>query len=155
MSPLSGKIPPILPANVSLILENEIFSIKHPYFAEYNISYKIKAIGSRVGVDTAYPRSNPTTLGEAFFRAQITESRLKDENNQAVDNNVRNQKDPNVNDKQELKRADDQKIKNVKYEEGKNVEDQQVPEGDDHTNNDDIDYMRQIVKPTNISKLRA
>ncbi|GJR91780.1 hypothetical protein Tco_0215791 [Tanacetum coccineum] len=91
-------------------------------------------------------RSNPTTLGEAFFRAWITEGRFEDEINQAVDNNIRNQEDSNVNDKQEVKKADDQKIENVKDEEGKNVEDQQVPEQDDDTNNDDIGYMRQIVK---------
>ncbi|GKC47141.1 hypothetical protein Tco_1064863 [Tanacetum coccineum] len=56
--------------------------------------------------------SYPSTLGEAFFRARITESRLEDENNQAVDANV--------------------------DEEGKNVEDQQVPEADDDTNIDDF-----------------
>ncbi|GJV25834.1 hypothetical protein Tco_1378529 [Tanacetum coccineum] len=84
-------------------------------------------------------RSNPTTLGEAFFRALITEARFEDKNNQAVDNNFGDQEDPNVNDKQEVKKADDQEIKNVKDEESKNVEDQQVSKVDDDTNNDDFD----------------
>ncbi|GKB89024.1 hypothetical protein Tco_0961296 [Tanacetum coccineum] len=64
----------------------------------------------------------PTTLGEAFFKARITEAHFEDENNQAVDNNVGDQEDPNVNDKQEVKKAEE--IENVKDEEGKNVEDQ-------------------------------
>ncbi|GKE03416.1 myosin heavy chain-related protein [Tanacetum coccineum] len=50
-------------------------------------------------------RSNPTTLGEAFFRARITDARFEDENNQAADNNVGDQEDPNVNDKQEVKKV--------------------------------------------------
>ncbi|GJV00288.1 hypothetical protein Tco_1329558 [Tanacetum coccineum] len=91
-------------------------------------------------------RSNPTTLGEAFFRALIIEAYFKNKNNQAVDDNVGDQKDPNLNDKQEVKKANDQEIENVKDEEGKNVEDQQVYEGDDDTNNDDIGYMRQLNK---------
>ncbi|GJV90170.1 hypothetical protein Tco_1537983 [Tanacetum coccineum] len=65
-------------------------------------------------------RSNPTTLGDAFFRARITEGHFEDENNQAVDDNV--------------------------DEEGKNVEDQQVSKGDDDTNNDDVGYMRQPIE---------
>ncbi|GJT65779.1 hypothetical protein Tco_1017259 [Tanacetum coccineum] len=65
-------------------------------------------------------RSNPTTLGEAFFRALIIDARFENKNNQAVDNNV--------------------------DEEGKNVKDQQVSEGDDGTNNDDISYMRQPIE---------
>nr|GFC21084.1 hypothetical protein [Tanacetum cinerariifolium] len=75
-----------------------------------------------------------TTLGEAFFRALITEDRFEDENNIAIDNNVGDQEDPNVNDKQEVKKVDDQEIENVKDEEGKNVEDEQVFDGDDDTN---------------------
>ncbi|GJZ44330.1 hypothetical protein Tco_0591585 [Tanacetum coccineum] len=50
-------------------------------------------------------RSNPTTLGEAFFRARITDARFEDENNQEADNNVGDQEDPNVNDKQEVKKV--------------------------------------------------
>ncbi|GKD76681.1 hypothetical protein Tco_1339302 [Tanacetum coccineum] len=84
-------------------------------------------------------RSYPLTLGEAFFRARITEVRFKDENNQAVDTNVGDQEDPAVKDKQEVKKADDQVIENNKDEEGKNEEDQQVSEADDDTNNDDFD----------------
>ncbi|GKD14052.1 hypothetical protein Tco_1198459 [Tanacetum coccineum] len=67
-------------------------------------------------------RSNPTTLGEAFFRALIIDARFENENNQAVE------------------------IENVKDEQGKNVKDQQVSEGDDGTNNDDISYMRQPIE---------
>nr|GEW88594.1 hypothetical protein [Tanacetum cinerariifolium] len=78
-------------------------------------------------------RFYPLTLGEAFFRGCITEAR--DENNQAVDNNIG---DPDVKDKQEVKKADDQEIENTKDEEGKIVEDQQVSEADDDTNNDDF-----------------
>ncbi|GKA00851.1 hypothetical protein Tco_0673516 [Tanacetum coccineum] len=37
-------------------------------------------------------------------------------------------------------------IENVKDEEGKNIGDQQVYEGDDDTNNDDIGYMRQPIE---------
>ncbi|GKD52533.1 hypothetical protein Tco_1281509 [Tanacetum coccineum] len=59
-------------------------------------------------------RSYPLTLGEAFFKARIIESRFEDENNQAVDTNVGDQEDPD------------------------NVEDQQVSEADDDTNNDDF-----------------
>ncbi|GJS57119.1 hypothetical protein Tco_0651903 [Tanacetum coccineum] len=66
-------------------------------------------------------RSNPTTLGEAFFRARITEGRFEDDNNQVVHHNVRFQEDPSVNDKQEVKKAYDQEMKNVKDEEGKNA----------------------------------
>ncbi|GKD87091.1 hypothetical protein Tco_1358245 [Tanacetum coccineum] len=73
-------------------------------------------------------RSNPTTLGEAFFRALITEARFKNENNQAVDNNVGDQEDPNIKDKQEVKKVDDQEIKNVKDEKDKNIKDQQGTE---------------------------
>ncbi|GKC51157.1 hypothetical protein Tco_1073902 [Tanacetum coccineum] len=65
-------------------------------------------------------RSNPTTLRDSFFRARITEGHFEDENNQVVDDNV--------------------------DEEGKNVEDQQVSEGDDDTNNDDVGYMRQPIE---------
>ncbi|GKA85439.1 hypothetical protein Tco_0807093, partial [Tanacetum coccineum] len=64
-------------------------------------------------------RERPTTLGEAFSLARITETHFEDENNQAVNNNVGDQEDPNVNDKQEVKKADDQDIKSVKDEEGK------------------------------------
>ncbi|GJX00166.1 hypothetical protein Tco_0184079 [Tanacetum coccineum] len=91
-------------------------------------------------------RARPTTLGEAFSLARNTEARFKDENNQAVDNNVGDQENPNVNDKQEVKKADDQDIENVKDEEGKNVEDQQVSEADDDTNNNDVVYMRQPIE---------
>ncbi|GKE92228.1 hypothetical protein Tco_1573323, partial [Tanacetum coccineum] len=52
-------------------------------------------------------RSNPSNLGEAFFKARITKGRFKDENNQAVDNNVGDQEGPNVNDKKEVKKADE------------------------------------------------
>nr|GEU87804.1 hypothetical protein [Tanacetum cinerariifolium] len=48
-------------------------------------------------------KSNPSTLGEAFFRARITDARVEDENSQAVDTIVGDQKDPDVKDKQELK----------------------------------------------------
>ncbi|GJT93525.1 hypothetical protein Tco_1082370 [Tanacetum coccineum] len=72
--------------------------------------------------------SRPTTLGDVFSLARIIEARFEDTNNQAVDNNGGDKKDPNVNDKQEVKKADDQEIKNVKDEERKNVKDQQVSE---------------------------
>ncbi|GKA91776.1 hypothetical protein Tco_0813701, partial [Tanacetum coccineum] len=71
-------------------------------------------------------------MGEAFFKARITETRFEDENNQAVDTIVGDQDD--VKDKQEVKKADDREIKNIKDEEGKNVEDQQVFKGDNDTN---------------------
>ncbi|GKD47665.1 hypothetical protein Tco_1276641, partial [Tanacetum coccineum] len=45
--------------------------------------------------------SYPSNLGEAFFRARITEARFEDENNQAVDTNVGDQEDPDVKNKQE------------------------------------------------------
>ncbi|GKC29834.1 hypothetical protein Tco_1037128 [Tanacetum coccineum] len=90
--------------------------------------------------------SYPSTLGEAFFRARITESRLEDENNQAVDANVGDQEEPEVKDKQEVKKADDQEIKNIQDEEGKNVEDQQVSEADDDTNIDDLVVHCHIIK---------
>nr|GEW61362.1 hypothetical protein [Tanacetum cinerariifolium] len=83
-------------------------------------------------------RSYPSTLGEAFFRARITEARFEDDNNQAVDANVGNQEEPEVKDKQEVKKADDQVIQNIQDEEGKNVEDQQVSEADDDTAIDDF-----------------
>ncbi|GKA27088.1 hypothetical protein Tco_0713256 [Tanacetum coccineum] len=67
-------------------------------------------------------RSYPLTLGEAFFRARITEARFEDENNQAVDTNVGDQEDPDVKDKQEVKKAD-YLIENIKDKEGKNVKD--------------------------------
>ncbi|GJX26000.1 hypothetical protein Tco_0232296 [Tanacetum coccineum] len=70
--------------------------------------------------------SRPTTLGYVFSLAPIIEAHFEDTNNQAVDNNGGDNKDPNVNDKQEVKRADDQEIKNVKDEERNNVKDQQV-----------------------------
>ncbi|GJU39031.1 hypothetical protein Tco_1191988 [Tanacetum coccineum] len=41
-------------------------------------------------------RSTPITLGEAFFRALITEACFKDEHNQAFDNTVGDQEDSNV-----------------------------------------------------------
>ncbi|GJT46810.1 hypothetical protein Tco_0955525 [Tanacetum coccineum] len=83
-------------------------------------------------------RSYPSTLGEAFFRARITEARFEDKNNQTVDTNVGDQEDPNVKDKQEVKKANDQEIENIQDEDGKNVEDQQVSEADDDTNIDDF-----------------
>ncbi|GJR58115.1 kinase RLK-Pelle-WAK family protein [Tanacetum coccineum] len=67
--------------------------------------------------------SNPSTLGEAFFKARITEAHVEDENNQAVDTIVGDQEDPEVKDKQDVKKADDREIENIKYEEGKNVKD--------------------------------
>ncbi|GJW20640.1 hypothetical protein Tco_0031262 [Tanacetum coccineum] len=88
----------------------------------------------------------PTTLGESFSLARITEAYFEDENYKAVDNNVGDQEDPNVKDKQEVKKADAQEIKNVKDEEGKNVEDQQVSKADDDTNNDGVGYMRQPIE---------
>ncbi|GJT61637.1 hypothetical protein Tco_1005170 [Tanacetum coccineum] len=86
-------------------------------------------------------RTNPSTLGEAFFRAPITEARFDDEINQAVDTIAGDQEDHDVKDKQEVKKVDDQEIENIKDEEGKNVEDHQVFEGDDNTNNDDVGYI--------------
>nr|GEY21349.1 hypothetical protein [Tanacetum cinerariifolium] len=80
-------------------------------------------------------RSYLLTLGEAFFRACITEAHFKDENNQAVDTNIG---DPGVKDKQEVKKANAQEIENIKDEERKIVEDQQVFEADDDTNNDNF-----------------
>ncbi|GJS31660.1 hypothetical protein Tco_0492280 [Tanacetum coccineum] len=85
-----------------------------------------------------FKRSYPSTLGEAFFRACITEARFENENNQVVDTNVGDQEDLNVKDKQEVKKADDQEIKNIKDEEGKNIKDHQVFEADDDTNKDDF-----------------
>ncbi|GKC15878.1 hypothetical protein Tco_1012660, partial [Tanacetum coccineum] len=70
----------------------------------------------------------PTTLGDVFSLARIIEARFEDPNNQEVDNNGVDKKDPNVNDKQEVKNVDDQEIKNVKDEERKNVKNQQVYE---------------------------
>ncbi|GJR42585.1 hypothetical protein Tco_1310688 [Tanacetum coccineum] len=96
-------------------------------------------------------RSNPITLGEAFFKARITEARFEDKNNQAVDNNIGDQEDSNVNDKQEVKKADDQEIENVKDEEGKNVEDQQVSEADADTNNDDFSCSLPPHKEANLT----
>ncbi|GJV64694.1 hypothetical protein Tco_1475522 [Tanacetum coccineum] len=75
--------------------------------------------------------SRPTTLGDVFSLARIIEARFEDTNNQAVDNNGGDKKDPNMNDKQEVKKADDQEIENVKDEERKNVKDQQIKK--DHT----------------------
>ncbi|GJX70694.1 hypothetical protein Tco_0307865 [Tanacetum coccineum] len=72
--------------------------------------------------------SRPTTLGDVFSLARIIEAHFEDTNNQAVDNNGGDKKDPNVNDKQEVKKADDQDIVNVKDEERNNVKDQQVSE---------------------------
>ncbi|GJS88280.1 hypothetical protein Tco_0770916 [Tanacetum coccineum] len=46
-------------------------------------------------------RSYPLNLGEAFFRARITEDRFEDENNQVVDTNVGDQEDPDMKNKQE------------------------------------------------------
>ncbi|GKA09487.1 hypothetical protein Tco_0688818 [Tanacetum coccineum] len=46
-------------------------------------------------------RSYPSNLGEAFFKARITEARFEDENNQVVDTNVGDQEDPDVKNKQE------------------------------------------------------
>ncbi|GJZ35975.1 hypothetical protein Tco_0581792 [Tanacetum coccineum] len=43
-------------------------------------------------------RSYPSTLGEAFFRARITEAHFEDEINQAVDANVGNQEEPEADD---------------------------------------------------------
>nr|GEY14172.1 myosin heavy chain-related protein [Tanacetum cinerariifolium] len=63
----------------------------------------------------------PTTLGDVFLLACIIEARFEDTNNQAVDNNGGDKKDPNVNDKQEVKKADDQEIENVKDKERKNT----------------------------------
>nr|GEX02871.1 hypothetical protein [Tanacetum cinerariifolium] len=79
----------------------------------------------------------PSNLGEAFFRARITEARFEDKNNQAVDTNVGDQEDPDVKDKQDMKKDEDQKIENIQDEEGKNVKGQQVSEVDD-TNIDDF-----------------
>ncbi|GJX54251.1 hypothetical protein Tco_0282620 [Tanacetum coccineum] len=81
--------------------------------------------------------SNPSTLGESFFRARITEAHFEDKNNQAVDTIIGDQEDPDVKNKREVKKADDREIENIKDKEGKNVEDQQDSEGDDDTNNDD------------------
>ncbi|GJY80894.1 hypothetical protein Tco_0493645 [Tanacetum coccineum] len=67
-------------------------------------------------------------LGDVFSLARIIEAHFKDTNNQAVDNNGGDKKDPNINDKQEVKKADDQEIENVKDEERNNVKDQQVSE---------------------------
>ncbi|GKD61905.1 hypothetical protein Tco_1299414 [Tanacetum coccineum] len=63
--------------------------------------------GLKPALQCALLRSYPSTLGEAFFRACITEARFEDENNQAVDTNVGDQEDLNVKDKQEVKKADD------------------------------------------------
>nr|GEZ64963.1 paramyosin-like isoform X1 [Tanacetum cinerariifolium] len=85
--------------------------------------------------------SRPTTLGDVFPLARIIEARFEDTNNQAVDNNGGDKKDPNVNDKQEVKKADDQEIENVKDEERKNVKDQQVSE---HTINETADTVTSL-----------
>ncbi|GKF57146.1 hypothetical protein Tco_0170683, partial [Tanacetum coccineum] len=96
-------------------------------------------------------RARPTTLGESFSLARITEACFADENYKAVDNNVGDQEDPDVKDKQEVKKADDQEIKNIKDEEGKNVEDQQVSEADDDTNNDDFGCSLPLHKGANLT----
>nr|GEV07513.1 UDP-glycosyltransferase 85C2-like [Tanacetum cinerariifolium] len=83
-------------------------------------------------------RSYPSTLGDPFFRAHITEACFENENNQAIDANVGDQEEPEVKDKQEVKKVDDQEIENIQDEEGKNVEDQQVSEADDDTNINDF-----------------
>ncbi|GKD12495.1 hypothetical protein Tco_1196902, partial [Tanacetum coccineum] len=72
----------------------------------------------------------PTTLrnvevesynfGRSLLQSPYNRGCFKDENNQAVDNNV--------------------------DEEGKNVEDQQVSKGDDDTNIDDAGYMRKPIE---------
>nr|GEZ67786.1 hypothetical protein [Tanacetum cinerariifolium] len=80
-------------------------------------------------------RSYPLTLGEAFFRARITETHFEDDNNQASDTNIG---DADMKDKKEVKKADDQEIENIKDEEGKIVEDQQVSEADNDINNDEF-----------------
>ncbi|GKA16948.1 hypothetical protein Tco_0696785 [Tanacetum coccineum] len=72
--------------------------------------------------------SRQTYAGDVFFDGFVSRARIKDTNNQAVDNNGGDKKDPNVNDKQEVKKVDDQEIENVKDEERKNVKDQQVSE---------------------------
>ncbi|GKF75235.1 hypothetical protein Tco_0224679 [Tanacetum coccineum] len=48
--------------------------------------------------------SRPTTLGDVFSLARIIEARFEDTNNQAVDNNSGDKKDPNMNDKQKVKK---------------------------------------------------
>ncbi|GKD65027.1 hypothetical protein Tco_1307135 [Tanacetum coccineum] len=83
----------------------------------------------------------PTTLGDVFLLAHIIEARFEDTNNQAVNNNGGDKKDPNVNDKQEVKKVDDQKIKNVKDEECKNVKDQHVFE---RTVNETADTIKSL-----------
>ncbi|GKD75853.1 hypothetical protein Tco_1334135 [Tanacetum coccineum] len=119
------------------ILNNRVTGISENLLKLFYIS------GVKPALQCALLRSNPTTLGEAFFIARITEACFEDENNQAVDNNVCDQEDPN---KQEVKKADDQEIESVKDEEGKNVEDQQVSEADNDTSNDNVGYIRQLIE---------
>ncbi|GJY78580.1 cytochrome P450 [Tanacetum coccineum] len=100
------------------ILINRVTGISEYLLKSFYIS------GLKLALQIDLLRARPTTLGEAFSLACIIEAYFEDENNQTIDNNVGDQKDPNMNDKQEVKKADDQKIENVKDEEGKNVEDQ-------------------------------
>ncbi|GJX40093.1 hypothetical protein Tco_0255083 [Tanacetum coccineum] len=51
--------------------------------------------------------SRPTTLDDVFSLARVIKACFEDTNNQAVDNNGGDKKDPNVNDKKEVKKADD------------------------------------------------
>ncbi|GKC84845.1 hypothetical protein Tco_1140562 [Tanacetum coccineum] len=122
------------------MLINRVTDISESLLKTFYIS------GLKLTLQIELLRARPTTLGESFSLARITEARFEDENNQAVDNNVGDQEDPNVKDKQEVKKVDDQEIENVKDEESKNVEDQQVSEADDDTNNDDVGYMRQPIE---------
>ncbi|GKE50945.1 hypothetical protein Tco_1486101 [Tanacetum coccineum] len=96
------------------ILINRVTRISEGLLKMFYIS------GLKLALQIELLRARPTTLGDAFSLARITEGRFEDENNQAVDDNV--------------------------DEEGKNVEDQQVSEGDDDTNNDDVGYMRQPIE---------
>ncbi|GJR20473.1 protein FAR1-related sequence 5 [Tanacetum coccineum] len=97
-------------------------------------------------------RSYPLTLGEAFFRARITEAHYEDENNQAVDANVGDQEEPDLKDKQ-VKKANDLEIKIIQDEEGKNAEHQQVSEADDDTNIDDTNKKADLTVEEETNKL--
>nr|GEY96965.1 hypothetical protein [Tanacetum cinerariifolium] len=101
-----------------VMLANRVTGISANLHKSFYIS------GLKPALQRVLLRSRPTTLGEAFSLARITEDRFEDDKNQAVDNNVCDKEVPNVNDKLKVKKTDNQEIENVKDEECKNVEDQ-------------------------------
>ncbi|GKC44598.1 hypothetical protein Tco_1062320 [Tanacetum coccineum] len=95
------------------------------------------------------------TLSKLLQMGQLrwaTVARFEDTNNQAVDNNGGDKKDPSVNDKQEVKKIDDQEIENVKDEERKNVKDQQVSERTINETADTITSLQSEVASLDVKR---